>query len=1345
MRYFILLLLCSASVSFPRPLKVVHSTSTKLVLKWSMSEWDTVSVKDIEGIQTALDFPFSNIEVTDQNNTSLPGYSFSFGVPRQNGFDIVFHPEDIGLTEIHDPLNQTAKLRAAEPVFKDEWISEPSYSRFREYQAASVIIRPFSPMSDDRIRVLKEATVTINFPSAAHNDISWTPDSDYERMIQKILVNFKTAQGWVDRSSLLKRGNASAQSNHPFKGNQKLYTFRIGDGNRGFNECTNRENGIIRITGEQIHEMFGDAVDVASVAVYASHKGELGLRSPAVDSIPTGVSEIPLMRFDVNENGIVEYEDYFLLYVSGASDWAYDQKEKSCYYKLNRYDDYRTYWITEKSEGEGLAMTGFSQPDNSVKEMKRFQNFIYYRKPELLSRRNLSGGIDWVWLRLHDDNTEKVLSISRPQGADANRPWQVKLNRGSVDRNSFLSATLGSKSLCHDCTENWLSVDTWNSTDLNLQYSGSDTTGHYEIKGIQVSYKNKIQLDTVQQTLTVFSDTLNDAVSYKLTKTDSELAYLLRVPLNESEISLIDTLRGVSQNEYVWTEQGGTGSRFYIASESAVRETEDFEKVDFQKNGDFSVRDLRKFQNSTDYLIVTHEEFLEAARKLATHKKKMGFLKPRIVSIQDIYNQFSGGNADPSALRNFLLYVYHYWDRGSDFSYITLMGSGHYDYKKLQTLEESYIPTAQIAGKSRKENFCSDDFFVMFDTVSFRNQRNSYYFIGRLPAKTSGEASVMVEKIIETEDPSVADYGPWRNRFVLAADDDMQGNSHDKILNHHAQSENIWKRVEAKRPSLDVRKVYLFEYSWDEQKTKPGATRALLNEINQGTVAVNWIGHGSPKQWADEYLLGMDHLNGIQNSRKYPLFTSFSCSVGKFDMPDQECLSEILAKTKGAGAIASIASTRESSASMNERLAANFYELLFAPLSDYCIGSAFMQAKTVYPVSNNHLYALLGDPSIRLTHTNRQVNVKIAESGHTLDTLNALQKVTIEGEVKVEHGQLDERFSGSDASVRVSLFAPPAITKRKDGGTYTDPSYALPGNLIFSSDIEVLNGSFEQEIVLPMNVPFNKSGIKLTAYAHCDSFVGAGVKKDLVFGGSVSLDSLSDTTGPQISIRPVYNSETMDNGGLFVTSRLSSQLPLQCEIRVFDESGINVTGSGPDEGVTMEVKGALSKRRIDNYQFVNGDYRHLLALLSFDEGEIRPGIHEMTLTAQDLIGNISKKAVTFEILEREDLRLDHVINVPNPMRMGKGTRFYYYPSSSLEYSLSSFSEPEICIRIYSLGGRLLKVIRNPRNGQHWDGRDQRGSLLSPNVYLYQITASYPEQKTRIVRSDIKKLVVHPPR
>jgi flagellar hook assembly protein FlgD len=94
------------------------------------------------------------------------------------------------------------------------------------------------------------------------------------------------------------------------------------------------------------------------------------------------------------------------------------------------------------------------------------------------------------------------------------------------------------------------------------------------------------------------------------------------------------------------------------------------------------------------------------------------------------------------------------------------------------------------------------------------------------------------------------------------------------------------------------------------------------------------------------------------------------------------------------------------------------------------------------------------------------------------------------------------------------------------------------------------------------------------------------------------------------------------------------------------------------------------------------------------------------------------------------------------MRMGRSTRFYFYPSNTAQ----QYNQMNVlaAIKIYTLSGKVVRVFKNARNGEVWDGRDQVGNLLGPDIYLYQVIATSPViQKT--VKSKVKKLIIHPPR
>ncbi|MFP4162335.1 MAG: type IX secretion system sortase PorU [Chitinispirillaceae bacterium] len=1330
--FFLISAVCfSASAS----VEVLENNPRRLVLRWEMDDFDTVSVQDSTGISTLLSFAEDNVVTGDPGEVLLPGYSMNVGVPVKGNVRVSVSPEEVYTQKLANPLKKRNGVSDSLD-FSAGWVSEPIYKHLREYRAAQVVVRPFQSYEDKEIRILKRAVITFSFPSSEHSGHRWEPSSDYERMVRKLLVNFSTAQGWFGTDRVLSK--TSSESAFPLFG-QKVYRFSIGDGSRDLNETSTKKNGVVKIRGERIQSLFGESVKFSTVALYASVKGELDQTVPTEGSIPAGVFEIPTMRFDFDGDGNVDSEDYILAYVSEASDWEYNSYVQKFTFGTNRYDDYRTFWLTVKENGESSQMASFNEPDGEGVYTQYFENNVYLREPLILAHNSREGGINWAWKKFEKSDSDTIIDLNLP-GLEKEYSGHVLFNRSYSSYNTGISASLGETDLCSDCRDSWSTINDWESDQLRIEFFDNtvDQKGFYELSGIHLRYQRRLEIDSEVQKLEVFSSNSADTVEYHLSKSGNDLAFIFRVPPDESEISLVDTVRNPAGGEYSWVDEGRRGIRYMILKETEIVDVSDsLEAVHYSNENPYIVRNLRNTANQTDYLIVTHSDFLSAAMELARHKKEFRFSSPKIVLIDDVYNQFSGGNTDPSALRNFFAYVYRNWNRGDELSYVVLFGSGHYDYKHLNTNSPNFLPTAQIGGE------CTEDYFVFLKPgASYESQDEGYYYIGRLPVKSESEGYSIVEKIVELEEPQVAEYDSWRNRVVFVADDDQQGEKYDEInrssIPHHVSSERVVEKVEQQRPSLDIRKVYLFDYEWNEQYAKPGATRALINEINSGAAAVNWFGHGIDYQWSDEHLFTKEDVVGLYNRNRYPLVTSFSCSVGKFDKPDEVCLSALLVKQPRAGAIATISSTREVIASNNERLAVAFYSALFDSTDNASVGMALNYAKVNYENHNNRPYVLLGDPSIIMADISREVDIALTDdNGIAQDSLKALQQVTVRGSIKKE-GQKDDQFGGSDAFVNVTLFNPSDTSRRKDGGTYSDPTYVIPGNPVFSTKIPVVNGSFEQSVLLPMSVTFNDPGVKLIAYAWDDSLIGTGYRTGIVFDGTDT--NIVDSVGPRISIRPVYNSEKMDQAGLFVTNRITAHLPLKCEIRISDESGINVVGTGPDEGLRMEVEGALSKRSINHlFQFSEGDHRKGVATLTFEENTLKEGIHNLVISAQDLLGNITKTSVTLEVLDQYQIKLDHVLNIPNPVRMGRKTRFYYYHSNSTQ-SL----DVDVTIRIYTLSGRLLKVIRNPRNGESWVPRDERGNLLSPNVYLYQITAEAPAFN-KSAKSGIKKLVVHPPR
>jgi hypothetical protein len=313
--------------------------------------------------------------------------------------------------------------------------------------------------------------------------------------------------------------------------------------------------------------------------------------------------------------------------------------------------------------------------------------------------------------------------------------------------------------------------------------------------------------------------------------------------------------------------------------------------------------------------------------------------------------------------------------------------------------------------------------------------------------------------------------------------------------------------------------------------------------------------------------------------------------------------------------------------------------------------------------------------------------------------------------------------------------------RRKDGGGDNSGVYSMPGTPVFVGRTRVVKGRFDQTILLPKKVMFKVPGVKLVAYASDGARCGGGLIDSLVFD-STAAGKITDTEGPRIMVRPV----AADGGGaepaVGYTDKLVGPLPLGMEIGLYDESGIDVVGTGPDEGLTVEVPTVMSRWNINHkFRFVDGDYRKGTATLSFQEDELEEGTYSMNVTAQDLIGNVSRLTIDLEVvpdnLTDESLTLDHVFAYPNPFRVGEKTRFFFHHTNP-------YGDEMVTLRIYTLSGKLIKVFRGLRKGQEWRGVDEFGRRLGPNAYLYRVSVQVPGRQEP-VESEIKKVVIHPPR
>jgi hypothetical protein len=225
--------------------------------------------------------------------------------------------------------------------------------------------------------------------------------------------------------------------------------------------------------------------------------------------------------------------------------------------------------------------------------------------------------------------------------------------------------------------------------------------------------------------------------------------------------------------------------------------------------------------------------------------------------------------------------------------------------------------------------------------------------VGRIPVLTSVELEAYVAKLAAYEETLGA---PWRNRVLLAADNNPNGNG-----NFAQDSESMAALLPWDMP---VQRIYLSEIPIQEARPN------LIEAMRQGAMLVNYVGHGGLDRMADEILFHTSDVAGLGNFDKLHILTGFSCSLNRYELSGFASLGEVMTVDPTGGAAAVWASSGLSRDDDARILGSAFFRAVYEKGAT-TLGDAVVQATREYAASRGELflidiYNLLGDPAIPL-------------------------------------------------------------------------------------------------------------------------------------------------------------------------------------------------------------------------------------------------------------------------------------------------------------------------------------------------------------------------------------------
>ncbi len=740
-----------------------------------------------------------------------------------------------------------------------------------------------------------------------------------------------------------------------------------------------------------------------------------------------------------------------------------------------------------------------------------------------------------------------------------------------------------------------------------------------------------------------------------------------------------------------------------------------------------------------EFIIVTAEPFRSAANRLADRRRSQG-LSVAVVSIEETYNEFSGGVPDMRAIRDLFKFVYDQARTDAQrLRYALLLGDGHFDYRGLSGFQgalANHIPPYETETTIFTDgSFTSDDYFGLLDENEGIWEYTGFtdttferidLGIGRFPVQTVAEAELMVDKIETYENPET--FGPWRNVYTAIADDGptgLAGTTNDFDL-HMANVDQVAELIRGGLyPEINMDKIYgeSFDRVFLNGFKIPEARREILASMNRGGLIYNYSGHGGPEGLAQEDMFTREDAAALTNGDRLTIFLTATCSFGWWDLEDTQSGAEVLLTNPNGGAVALLTTVRlvytsGSNTTLNAGLNRALNIALFTKDQDgrpKRLGDVLRETKntSVGLIGNSRKFNLLGDPTLRVgLPTNKAVVEQLGDTDLSASEgqLKALDRVRIRGRLQDAGGASLTDFNGR---VQITVFDALRRVPVQVRRNMPTPFYNQREDVIWRGNVQAVGGAFEAEFVVPKDISYSNEPGRISVYAFDSEGHALGFTESFIVGGT-SDNPPNDADGPRVDL--FMNDSTFVDGG--TTGPDPTLL-----VRLFDESGINTVGAGVGHEMLLVVDDnddaavdLASAFVADENSFQSGEVEWPLT-------DLEAGLHTVRVRAWDVLNNSSTAEISFEIANDEVLDVRNVYNYPNPMN--RETRFVF------EHNQPAGTPARIEIRIFTLNGQVIRTIPTEEalpggilgSGLvqvEWDGRDDDLGRPATGVYLYRV-------------------------
>ncbi|MCX7797321.1 MAG: type IX secretion system sortase PorU [Melioribacter sp.] len=1266
-------------------IKVLSSTSSSIIIEYSPLIIDTTIFYHNGERLVSLNIKGTFTEYLE-NKINLPIREINIGVPSETGNTIqiissefstlpgiYISKEQFYRDSITNNLNYLSSLKNQE----HDIVTFGEFGLIRNLQVQTIRICPIQiDFSNNITKIFRKIVFSINYGKKILNT-----EEIKETFLKDVVINWEYAKYWgIVQNKLYKVIS-------PVLTSGTWYRFEIP------------EEGIYRIDRSFLQNLGIDVdkIDPRTIQIFSI----CGYSLPEDYTLQSNIGLKEIAIYVEGENdGKFDQSDYILLYGRNTEAWGYNTILRKITRIKHPYSKKSFYWLTYgKTNGKRMVL----KPSLNITNPYKQQFTLSYYSYDKDSIKAGPSGREYYGDEFGGARSSRTYVTTLKGIVPESRiNYNFRLINASTATVNY-SISESNKLIYNGNISRIYDYYYGRADEVSIYYVGNLTDERSNLKitlnttsaGVKVyldyfeiEYRRK--LEAANDYLLFFSKDTSSVIEYKITNFSNSNIKVFDIT-DSWDVKLIDK-PSISGGEVIFqsNELRGRVSKYIAVNPNAYKTPVNAVAI--------NLSDITSNISGSELIVISNKYFKNQVERYISYRANQSpyKLSTSVFYVDDIMNEFSGGLLDPTAIRNFLKYAYDSWTVKP--IYVLLFGDGDYDYLNTvkETIDKNFVPTYQTSESLDEINsYVTDDYYSRVSGID----KKADLAIGRLPVQSIDDAESVVNKIIEYENN--LEKGAWRYTITLVADDGPQAVGRDDGSLHTSQSENLAQKTIPNYFYLN--KIYLAAYPTIYTglgRRKPDVNKAIINSINNGTLLLNWIGHGNPNTWAHEYVFEKASTIPQLKNKNYFFLTAATCDFGKFDDPNEQSSTEIMVNMPNSGAIGAFTSARVVYADANAEINETFYNYLFTRIDENKlpnrVGMAFFLTKQLRTSVNDEKFHLFCDPTLRLNEPILSTSID-SINGQPIKSsiqISALSQVKISGNVK---------DSGYNGEAIISVYDSDKQVEFKDMN-YT---VTMPGGLIYRGRTTVNNGKFQTEFVVPKDISYENKNGKIIAYVYNDLNDGIGYTTDIIVGGT-NQNAINDGKGPEIKI--FFDKEDSENSYL-----VNPDFTLI--VKLYDQTGINTTGTG----IGHKLEGILNDDENNAIDFTNyfvGDLNSAgkSGVIRYKFTSMQPGDYKIKIKAWDVFNNFSSEETYFTVVSPEEgLTLRDIYNFPNPFSSNTTFTFQHNISSAID----------VKIKIFTIAGRLVRVLEEMNITDKfvkldWDGRDEDGNLLANGTYLYKL-------------------------